>query len=63
MHMDVLPKYVPVAPHVCRAHRSPKTVSDPLKLESQSVAKRPSKCYESIPGPLEEQSVLVTTEL
>lgn len=48
--------------HVSGAHRGPKRALDPLELELQMVACQHVGAGESNLGPLQEQSVLSTTE-
>ena len=50
--------------HMCACdQRGQKRASDPLKLELQKVCELPCECWKLNLGPVQEQPVLLTTEL
>lgn len=50
------------ASHACRAHGGQERVLDPLELESYKAVSHGVKCWDSNPGLLRKQPVLLSAE-
>lgn len=60
--MDASPGYKSVH-SMCAMPIKTREVLDPWEPELQMVMSKPHECWNSNPGPLEEQPVFLTTEL